>query len=78
MRITVRDIAMMVEERERELAPGSETCLLHDFVRDFGDLQDALFNYEQVDNYHIWKRAYDRLSELLPIRDDFDCDDLWV
>ena len=77
---TLKDLKELVEEKERELAPGSETPILEAFVSDFGspsDWTEDQENQDATDAYQAYKEAYRRLESFREWGILYELDDLW-
>jgi len=68
---TLKDLALLVEEKEAFLAYGSETFLLGVFVSDYDYLNsiingDSAFdsNEDCTEAYDVYKCAYEKMEEL--------------
>lgn len=62
---TLKDLAMMVAEKERELAPGSETSILGSFVNEYDYVSAILdeetdldVNRDETEAYEAYFAAY--------------------
>ena len=77
---TLKDLARLVEEKERELAYGSETALLGQFVDQFdttGSILDSDDNPDATEDYYVWERAYEIYARKIDSGEEFDLDDVW-
>lgn len=78
---TLRELAELVEEREGDLAYGSETGLLGVFVGAYTTTQDCIEERgdEQIedDEYQAWAGAYDKMERLEAEGEDYDINDLF-
>jgi len=76
---TMKDLRELVAEREAELAPGSETCILGVYVAEFGYVSshdDA--EKDVTDAYSVYMNAYSKLELYLIEGVDFDLADLFI
>lgn len=85
---TLRDLAELVQRRERDLAPGSETSILADMVGDYtypqriiagetsGTINDP--DSDATEAYHLYARAYDRLEQWEADGSEYEESDLWA
>lgn len=75
----MREFREMVEENERLLAPGSETCILECVVDEFGCLsEDTDDSQEDVSTaFYFYKDAYDELWALEASGESYSIDDLF-
>ena len=80
---TLKQLAELIQERETDLAPGSETALLGVFVNEY-DYTDTCINEradEQVEDwvYDAWKEAYNKMEQFDadPNIDDYELSDLF-
>lgn len=78
---TLRELAELVEEREGDLAYGSETGLLGSFVFAYTTTQDCIEGRgdEQIEDeeYQAWADAYDKMERLEAEGKDYDINDLF-
>ena len=79
---TLKDLKELVEEKERELAYGSETPILEAFVADFGypsDWTEEEKNRDITDAYQAYLEAYRRLKVFIDhgYRDPYNPARLW-
>jgi len=81
---TLRDLAKLVQEKEAELAPGSETAILGAFVRDFDYVFSILDGDSELDpekdvtdEYHAFAEAYRRMEDFEAQGVEYDWDMLW-
>lgn len=68
--ITLKDLARLVQQRERDLTPGSETTLLGCFVNEYDYVQKILDNEtdqdttrDMTDHYISWEKAYNKMEK---------------
>ena len=82
--LSLRDLAKLVDERERDLAPGSETSLLAIFVNEYDYVSKILY-YETsldldkdiTDTYKAWEKAYNRMEKFESEGVDYSIDMLF-
>ena len=70
MRYTILDLAVLVQKRELELAPGSETIILGGFVAAYDYVSRILNDDTNMDthmditeDYLAYKAAYDKIAQ---------------
>lgn len=78
---TMKELAELVKERESDLAYGSETALLGEFVHRYATTDTCI---EERGNEHVadeeyqsWANAYDRMEELEAAGEDYEITDLF-
>lgn len=76
---TLKDLAQFVHEKEKELAYGSETCLLGAFANDYGHVTDVLNSDSEIsnDDYQLWVSAYATMVEYDTAGRDYIVGDLF-
>ena len=81
---TLRDLAELVQEKEAEFAPGSETAILGAFVREFDYVSSVIHGESNLDpeqdateEYHAFEEAYRRMEEFEAQGIEYDWDMLW-
>ena len=81
---TLLDLANLVAEREADLAPGSETSILGDFVRDYDHVSSILEgdtelnpNRDESDAFELYAAAYRRLEQFEEDGIDYTENMLW-
>jgi len=78
-RKTMKDLRELVADRESELAPGSETCILGVFVDEYGYMAGPDDEEKDVtDSYSVYMEAYSRLELYLIDGVDFELADLFI
>ncbi len=82
---TLRDLAKLIEEKESELAYGSETSLLGGFVHDYDHVGSILdgdttldTNRDETEAYELYAEAYRRMAEYEVKGIEYDNDMLWT
>lgn len=79
---TLRDLAELVQERESNIASGSETGLLGEFVREHGYAQRIIETKQgdaaiDTNVYEAWVRAYDLMEQYEKEGKEYDLSDLF-
>jgi len=76
---TMKDLRELVADREKELAPGSETCILGVFVDEYGYMAGPDDEEKDVTcAYSVYMEAYSRLELYLTNNADFELADLFI
>jgi len=81
---TLKNLAELVKERERELAYGSETSILGGFVRDYDYVSTILDGETDLDIYRdetaaytAYETAYRKMAAYESQGVEYNNDDLW-